>query len=73
MLFSEPLASLITFVRMSLIKFYLNSQRMSDSQQSTNVRFFLSHNWIKRIKFKKKSVCEWGPNTFIWPCFRIFE
>ena len=23
------------------------------SQQSTNVWFFLSHNWIKRIKLKK--------------------
>ena len=31
MLLSEPLASLITFFRTSLIKFYLNSQRMSDS------------------------------------------
>ena len=28
---SEPLASLITFLMMSLMKFYLNSQRMSDS------------------------------------------
>ena len=25
------------------------------SQQSTDVRFFLSHNWIKRIKLKNKS------------------
>ena len=24
------------------------------SQQSTNVRFFLSHNWIKRIELKNK-------------------
>ena len=31
MLLSEPLASLITFFRMSLIKKILNSQRMSDS------------------------------------------
>ena len=31
MLLSKPLASLITFFRTSLIKFYLNSQRMSDS------------------------------------------
>ena len=31
MLLSEPLASLITFFRPSSIKFYLNSQRMSDS------------------------------------------
>ena len=31
MLLSEPLASLITFFRTRLIKFYLNSQRMSDS------------------------------------------
>ena len=31
MLLSKPLASLITFFRMSLIKFYHDSQRMSDS------------------------------------------
>ena len=31
MLLMEPLASLITFFRTSLIKFYLNSQQMSDS------------------------------------------
>ena len=31
MLLSEPLANLITFFRMSLIKFYQNSQQMSDS------------------------------------------
>ena len=31
MLLSEPLASLITFFRTSLIKFYLYSQTMSDS------------------------------------------
>ena len=31
MLLSEPLVSLITFFRTSLIKFYHNSQRMSDS------------------------------------------
>ena len=31
MLLSEPLASLITFFRTSLIKFYLNSEQMSDS------------------------------------------
>ena len=31
MLLSEPLGSLLTFFRTSLIKFYLNSQPMSDS------------------------------------------
>ena len=31
MLLSEPLASLITFFRTSLIKLYLNSQQISDS------------------------------------------
>ena len=31
MLLSEPLASLITFFKTSLIYFYPNSQRMSDS------------------------------------------
>ena len=44
MLLSEPLTSLITFFRTSLIKFNLNSQRMSDS----------FYNWIKRIKLKNK-------------------
>ena len=31
MLLSEPLASLITFFKTSLIKFYNNSQRMSET------------------------------------------
>ena len=31
MLLSEPLASLITFFKTSLMKFYLSSQHMSDS------------------------------------------
>ena len=31
MLLSEPLASLIALFKTSLIKFYLNNQRMSDS------------------------------------------
>ena len=31
MLLGEPLASLITFFKTSLIKFYLNSRLMSDS------------------------------------------
>ena len=30
-LLSEPLAGLVTFFRTSLIQFYLNTQRMSDS------------------------------------------
>ena len=42
MLLSEPLVVLIIFFRTSFIKIL--------SQQSTNVRFFLSHNWIQRIK-----------------------
>ena len=45
MLLSKPLASLITFFRTSLINFYLNSQRMSDS-------FY----HIKRIKLKLKLI-----------------
>ena len=49
MLLSEPLASLIglTFFRMSLKKKKL-------SQQLMNVRFFLSYNWIQRIKMKNE-------------------
>ena len=31
MLLSEPIASLLTFFRTSMIKFYRNSQRMTDS------------------------------------------
>ena len=46
MLLIEPLASLTTFFRTSLIKFYPNSQRMSDS--------FLSHKRIRRIKLENK-------------------
>ena len=56
MLLSEPLASLITFFRTGFIKFYLNSQRISDF-------FFLSHNWIKWIKLKSK-----GPSILNLPC-----
>ena len=33
------------------------------SQQSTNVRFFLSHNWIQRSEFKNKRF----QNLLIWP------
>ena len=36
MLLSEPLASLIAFFSTSLIKVYLNSQRMSDSFYQIN-------------------------------------
>ena len=38
----------ITFFKTSLIKFLF--------QQSTNVRFFLSHNWIKWIKLKNRGL-----------------
>ena len=42
------------------------------SQQSTNVKFFLSHNRIQRIKMENK-----GPKTYSFghagqPCFRMF-
>ena len=40
MLLSEPLASLITFFRTSLIKFYYNSQRLSDSFYHIETRKF---------------------------------
>ena len=45
---SEPLASLITFFRMSLMKFYLNSQRMSDS---------IYHITESSELYKKKNKC----------------
>ena len=46
MLLREPVGSLITFFRTSLIIFYHNGQRISDS--------FLSHKWSQRIKLKNK-------------------
>ena len=46
MLLREPLASLITVFRTSLIKFYLNCQRMLDS--------FYHITEFKRIKLKNK-------------------
>ena len=49
MLLSEPLASLITFFKTSLIKCYLNSQRMSDS-------FYHITKSNKFIKKKKGSI-----------------
>ena len=53
MLLSEPFASLITVFRTSLIKFYLNCQRMLDSFYHIHVTEF------KRIKLKNK-----GPKHF---------
>ena len=47
MLLGEPLASLITFFKMSLIKIL--------SQQSTNVRFFLLHCKSTKLNRKKLS------------------
>ena len=49
MLFSEPLANLITFFRTSLIKFYHNSQRMSDSFYQITEPNELNY----KIRFKK--------------------
>ena len=49
MLLSEPLASLIPFFRTSLIKFYRNSQRMSDSFY----HIAESSESNKKIKFQK--------------------
>ena len=59
MLKSEPLASLITFFRTSLIKFYLNSQRMSDS--------FCHITELSELN-RKTGV----QNILGWPCFGIF-
>ena len=47
MLLSEPLASLITFFQDEFNRILL--------QQSTNVRFFSTHNRIQPIKLKKGS------------------
>ena len=46
MLLSKPLAGLITFFRMSLIKFYHNSQQMSDSFYHNSQRMSDSFNYI---------------------------
>ena len=59
MLLSEPLASLKTFFKMSLIKFYHKSQRMSDSFYHITESSEL--NWKIRVQ-----------NIVIWPCFGIF-
>ena len=59
MLLSEPLVSLITFIKTSLIRFYINSQRMSDC--------FYHINKIKRIKLKNK-----GPKHTHMAMVRMF-
>ena len=59
MLLSEPLASLITFFRMSLIKFYLYSQQMSDS--------FYHINASSKLNLKNK-----GPKNIHFPMFWNF-
>ena len=58
MLLTEPLSSLITFLRTSLIKFYHNSQQMSNS-------FYYITESSERNK-KKYSFGHVGQ-----PCFRI--
>ena len=59
MLLSEPLASLITFFRTSFIKFYLNSQRISDSFY--HITELSELNWKIKVQ-----------DILIWPCFGIF-
>ena len=61
MLLREPLASLITFFQDEFNKIL--------SQQLTDVRFFLSHNWIQPFKLKNK-----GPkHTHLAMFLGIFE
>ena len=52
MLLSEPLVSLINIFQDEFNEIL--------TQQSTNVRFFWSHNWVKRIRLKNKD-----PNTHL--------
>ena len=59
MLLSEPFDELYYFFKMSLIKFYLNSQRMSDSFY--HITELSELNWKIGVQ-----------NIFIWPCFAIF-
>ena len=49
------------FWKMSLSEPYSFNKTLC--QQSTNVRFFLSHNGIQRIKMKRRV-----QNILIWPC-----
>ena len=48
-----------------LNKIFQNEINENLSQQSTNVRLFLSNSLTKRIKI-------WVQNILIWPCFGIF-
>ena len=52
---SEPLASLITFLRTNLITFYLNIQRMSDSFHQIS-------------EYSESNYKIWFQNIIIWPC-----
>ena len=54
MLLSEPLTSLITFFRTSLIKSFNNSRRMSDS-------FYTTESSELDLKIRVQ-------NILIWPC-----
>ena len=59
MLSSETLASLITFFRTSLMKFYHNSRRMSDSfhhitESSSEFELKKGPKQMMRIKLKNK-------------------
>ena len=58
MLLSEPLASLITFFRTSLIKFYHNSQRTSDN----------FYHIAESSKLNRKMRVQ---NILIWPCWSV--
>ena len=60
---SEPLASLITFFRMSLMKFHLSSQRMSDS---------IYHITESSELYKKKKISVQIQNILIRPYFGFF-
>ena len=65
MLLSAPLASLITFFRTCFIKFYHNSQRMSDS-------FYHITEFSVRIKLENKESKTYSFGHVGQSYFRIF-
>ena len=64
MLLSGPLASLITFFKTSLIKFYLNSQRMSD------IFYYITE--LSELNWNIEESKTYSFGHVGRPCFRIF-
>ena len=64
MLLSEPLASLTSFFRVNLIRFYHNSQGMSDS--------FYHITESSELLLKKKGPKRYSLDHVGQPCSRIF-